>query len=196
MTRDENHTAEDADLVRDTLDGQTEAFRGLVERYSGLVYNVAYGMLHNNEETSDAVQEIFYRAFRGLSGYKPQYPFGVWLRRIAVNYLLDVKKKKRIRTVSLDEPVDEDSGPREYADDIPSAHEQLLDRQQEEQIRRAITQLREKYRVVMVLRHFEDMSYEDIAETLGCPVGTVMTRLHRARQRLAEVLSTELEGVR
>ena len=196
MTRDESHTADDRDLVRETLDGRTEAFRGLVERHSGMVYNVAYGMLHSSEDTGDAVQEIFYRAFRGLSGYKPQYPFGVWLRRIAVNYLLDVKKKRRIRTVSLDEPVDENSGPREYADDDPSAREHLDDRQQEERIRQAVADLPEKYRTVMVLRHFEEMSYEDIAETLGCPVGTVMTRLHRARQRLADVLSTELEGRR
>ncbi|MFH1743109.1 MAG: sigma-70 family RNA polymerase sigma factor [bacterium] len=194
MTRREQVKPDDGDLVRETLSGRTEAFRELVERYSGMVYNVAYGMLTDQEETKDAVQEIFYRAFRGLAGFRTEYPFSVWLKRIAVNYLLDVRKKKRLRTVSIDDPGKEDLPPREIPAKEPTVLENLVENQRENLVRRTVAHLPAKYRIVIVLRHFEEMTYEEIAETLGCPLGTVMTRLHRARKHLAELLTPMLEG--
>jgi RNA polymerase sigma-70 factor (ECF subfamily) len=193
VNRGEEGKPDDHELVRETLAGRTEAFRTLVERYSGLVYNVAYGMLHNAEESRDAVQEVFYRAFRGLAGFRSQYPFGVWLRRIAVNYMLDLRKKRRLPTVFMDDLGNEGQSPVEFPDEGRSALESLLEQEQEERVRETVANLPPKYRIVIVLRHFEDMSYEEIAKTLGCPLGTVMTRLHRARQRLADLLIPSLE---
>lgn len=192
VTKGEQKLPEDNDLVRETLAGRTEAFRTLVERYSGMVYNVAYGMLSNAEETKDAVQEIFYRAFRGLAGFQTRYPFGVWLRRIAVNYLLDLRKKRRLPTIFMEDMGNEDQSPIEFPDNGGSALDSLLEQEREKMVRETVAKLPHKYRIVIVLRHFEDMTYEEIAETLGCPLGTVMTRLHRGRQRLADLLIPSL----
>ncbi|HPA48217.1 MAG TPA: sigma-70 family RNA polymerase sigma factor [bacterium] len=192
MSGGEQRNTEDLDLIRKTLSGHTESYRILVERHSGMIYSIAYGMTHHREEAQDAVQEIFYRAFRGLSGFRPEYPFGAWIKRIAINYLLDLRKKKRPVTVSL-EDCGGDSAIHEISEDTPSARERLNERQREVSIRNAVAALPAKYRIVVVLKHFEEMSCEEIAESLGCPLGTVMTRLHRGRQKLAEALGPILE---
>jgi RNA polymerase sigma-70 factor (ECF subfamily) len=107
--------------------------------------------------------------------------------------MLDLRKKRRLPTVFMGDLGNEEQSPVEFPDEGRSALESLLEQEQEERVRETVANLPPKYRIVIVLRHFEDMSYEEIAKTLGCPLGTVMTRLHRARQRLADLLIPSLE---
>lgn len=178
---------DDAYWIDRVTRGEREAFRVLVERYHAMVYGIAMSMTRNPESAQDAVQEVFYRAYRKLSAYNPQYPFGVWLRRITVNHLLDQRKKKRVDTVSM--TTDEGTAI-DVADggETPRCRQYRSDR--EEMVLEAIQTLPDKYRMVLMLRHFEDLSYEEIAKTLSLPLGTVMTQLHRARAQLANALQS------
>ena len=115
-----NGTQDDTFYVDKVLRGDSEAFRALVERYHKMVFGIAYNMTRNQESAQDTVQEVFYRAFRKLDRYNPVYPFGVWIRRITVNYLLDQRKKKKLNAVSMTTEDDDtwdiedtDSSPRE-----------------------------------------------------------------------------------
>ncbi len=180
-------TQDDTVYIDRVLNGDADAFRELVNRYNGLIYRIAYSMVGNDEEARDAVQESFYRAFRSLSSYKSTWPFGAWLRRITVNYLLDQRKKKRLPLASL---TMDDSGEAEL--DIPdhstNPREEHGKTEQRQQVMMAMNQLPDKYRMILALRHFEQLSYEEISETLSLPLGTVMTNIHRARKKLAEML--------
>ncbi|RJP23946.1 MAG: sigma-70 family RNA polymerase sigma factor [Candidatus Omnitrophota bacterium] len=175
----------DAVHITRVLDGDTEAFRELVARYNGLIYRIAYSMVGNEEEARDAAQEVFYRAFRALKSYNPTWPFGAWLRRITVNYMLDQRKKKKVQTVSItmDETVELD-----VPDSAMNPREKRRQSEQNRSVWEAMNQLPDKYRMILSLRHFENLSYEEISETLSLPLGTVMTNIHRARKKLAEML--------
>ncbi|MDX9755258.1 MAG: RNA polymerase sigma factor [bacterium] len=171
--------------IEEVVHGNRDAFRPLVERYHGTVYRIAYSMCGNAEEAQDAVQEVFYRAFRNLKSYQPQWAFTTWIRRITVNYMLDQRKKKKVKTQSI---TTEDDQVIEIPDNQYDPRREYYDREKNRLVLDAINQLPNKYREVLVLRHIENMSYEEIAQSLSLPLGTVMTHLHRARGKLAELL--------
>ncbi len=175
----------DAFYISQVLEGDVEAFRELVSRYNGLIYRIAYSMVGNEEEAKDAVQETFYRAYRSLNSYNPGWPFGAWLRRITVNYLLDQRKKKNVNTVSI---TTEESNEIDLPDKNYNPREVQGQQEQQQKIMEALKKLPDKYRLILTLRHFENLSYEEISETLSIPLGTVMTNIHRARKKLAEAL--------
>lgn len=181
-----NDQHEDVYFIDQVLRGNREAFRSLVERYHGLVYSIAYSMTRNKETAQDTVQETFYRAFRNLSAYNSVYPFGAWVRRIAVNYILDQRKKKKVNAVSM--TTEDDMTIAISSEELDPRMEQLSG-EREQTVLKAIARLPEKYRMILMLRHYEELTYEEIAETLSLPLGTVMTQLHRARNQLAELLS-------
>lgn len=172
-------------IVERVLNGDREAFRELVEKYQGTVYRIAYSMCGNAEEAHDTVQEVFYRAFRNLASYQTQWAFTTWIRRITVNYMLDQRKKKRVLTQSI---TTEDDTVMDFTDETHDPRKDFMEEQKQKMVFNAINQLPEKYREVLVLRHIEDLSYEEIAQTLAMPLGTVMTHIHRARTKLAELL--------
>ncbi|MDP8244847.1 MAG: sigma-70 family RNA polymerase sigma factor [Candidatus Hinthialibacter antarcticus] len=182
-----NEPNSDGVVIRQVLQGDRNAFRTLVERYHGMVYHVAYGMCRNAESAQDAVQEVFYRAFKRLEQFKPEQTFGAWVRRITVNYMLDQYKKKKLPTESMVNPEGET---REFADDPElTPREELLTQDRDETILAAIQELPDKYKAILILRHFEDLSYEEIAQEVELPLGTVTTQLHRARNMLAQRLN-------
>jgi RNA polymerase sigma-70 factor (ECF subfamily) len=176
----------DLHTIEQVLAGNQDAFRALVETYHNTVYRIAYGMCGNAQEAQDAVQEVFYRAYKNLRGYQPQWAFTTWLRRITVNYMLDQKKKRRVQTSSM---TMEDTTVLEVSDDNhPSPQQHIFQGEQQNLVLQAINELPPKYREVLVLRHIEQLSYEEISDTLELPLGTVMTHIHRARAKLAEKL--------
>lgn len=180
-----NEPNDDGRVIMAVLAGNRDAFRELVERYHQMVYRVAYGMCYNADAARDASQEVFYRAFKRLEQFDVNQSFGAWIRRITVNYMLDQYKKKRVPT----EPMTNDDGElRDLPGDAPDPRDEALASQRDERIWAAIDELPEKYRAILVLRHFEDLSYDDIADALGLPLGTVTTQLHRARHMLAKRL--------
>lgn len=180
-----NQPLDDAAVVKTVLEGNREAFRALVDSYSGIVYRIAYSMVGNPDEAKDVVQEVFYRAYRALESYNPERPFKAWINRIAVNYVLDQRKKRRIRASSL---TMEDDQVLNVPDSTYDPHREQKRCEREDVVLKAIHQLPDKYQMVLLLRHIEDLSYEEIAQTLSMPLGTVMTHIHRARAKLSEIL--------
>jgi RNA polymerase sigma-70 factor (ECF subfamily) len=169
--------------VEQALAGDTAAFSNLVEAYQKPVYNLAYRMLGNSVEAEDAAQEAFIRAYTRLDTYDPSRKFSSWMLSIASHYCIDVLRRRRMTLLSIEElpPMADVSMPR-------SAHpEHLVARGQvAEKVQQLLGTLPEHYRTPIILRYWYDMSYREIAETMGVTESTVKTRLHRARARLAE----------
>jgi len=188
----------DADLVRQTLCGDTAAYNALVVRYQRQVYNLAYRMLGNAEDAGDLVQETFLRAYGALASFRQDASFLTWLYKIASNLCIDqLRSRKAKGALSLD--VEREEGREPAADARQCAPEDAAIRDAvQEVVQRAILNLPEKYRVVVVMRHLQDMSVEEIARALDLPTGTVKTHLFRAREmlrgRLRSVLEVETDG--
>lgn len=179
-------------LVERCQQGHADAFRELVDRYQARIFNMAYRMLHNREEAEDITQEAFLNVFRAIDSFKGDR-FSPWIYKIASNLCLDYLRRRRLPTVSLDAPVKADMDvAREIADNTSLPEEEALSEALGLDIQRAIDSLPERYRVVTVLRHIEDLTYEEIAEVLGIPLGTVKTRLFRAREMLRARLGDSL----
>jgi RNA polymerase sigma-70 factor, ECF subfamily len=177
-----SHTAE-ADLIEAAKAGDQEAFRHLVERYQGAVYNLAYRMLGSPEEAEDAAQEIFVRLYRQLGRYDPERKFSTWTLAIATNYCIDQLRRRRMQLVPLENIIPwaraRDAGPEGEA----------LSRESRDEVQRLLKDLPEKYRAPLVLRYWEELSCAEIAEILGVPEGTVKTQIHRARKALGKMLA-------
>lgn len=175
--------ASDRLLVEQTRGGQANAFGELVRRYQTSVYNVCYRVLGDSAEAEDLTQEAFLRAYRRLGSYDIERPFGPWMRRVAANLCLNSLQRRNPPTVDLDEEFDRDAGGE------PRMAEAVADRRAEaERIRGALRVLPPHYRMVIELRHYQDMSYEDIASALGLSLPEVKTRLYRARRAMANLL--------
>lgn len=168
--------------IQQTRQGDAEAFARLVEAYQTPVYNLAYRMLGNAAEAEDAAQETFIRAYTRLDTYDPARKFSSWLLAIASHYCVDVLRRRRINYLSLD-----DLPPMiELAMPPTTQPEQVVVRRQDASaVQELLNALSPDYRTPVILRYWYDMSYREIAETVGVSEGTIKTRLHRARARLA-----------
>ena len=188
----------DAEIVRQTLCGNTAAYNGLVLRYQRQVYNLAYRMLGNAEDAGDLVQDTFLRAYSALAKFRQDASFLTWLYKIASNLCIDqLRSRKAKGALSLEVELEEGREP--ASDDRNSAPEDRAIREaMQEILHREILNLPEKYRVVVVMRHLQEMSVEEIADALELPTGTVKTHLFRARDmlrgRLRSVLEMETDG--
>jgi RNA polymerase sigma-70 factor (ECF subfamily) len=168
---------DDGDLVERSLRGNAEAFRPLVERYQKVLFTVALRMLGDREDALDAAQSAFAKAYEKLPSYDRRHKFFSWLYRILVNECLNVRRAQRERA-----PLDPElAGP-----DNPQRSAALA--QLRTQVQAALAQLSKEQREVIVLRHFAEMSYEEIEEALAIPEKTVKSRLYEARQRLGPLL--------
>lgn len=183
----------DEQLIRDALAGDQSAYKELLARHRQSIYHVIFKIVRSNEEAADLVQETFMKAFGSLASYRFEYRFSTWLYKIAANNAIDHLRKKRIEALSLDRPMQTRDG--EVAIEIPdwsqNPEEDLYRKRRAVTIGEAIETLPPKYREVIVLRHQQDRSYEEIAEQLHIPVGTVKARIFRAR----ELLKKKLKGV-
>ncbi len=174
----------DEELVRQIQRGNASLFNVLVERYQGRIYGLVLGMTHHREDAMDLAQEVFLKAYKSLASFKGQSNFYTWLYRIAVNTTIDFRRRgKAGQTFStFDERMKEIPG----YEDPPDR--KVMNRELRSALQAALDALPEEQRVVMVLREIEELSYQDIADTLQCSIGTVMSRLHYARKRLREIL--------
>jgi RNA polymerase sigma-70 factor (ECF subfamily) len=171
----------DRDLAIRARRGEAEAFGELVSRYQTSVFNVCYRLLGERREAEDLAQEAFIRAYQRLDSFDADRPFGPWMRRVAANVCLNRLQQTTPEVVPLDEERDED--PLESPE---TAREQT---ERAEVLRNALINLPAHYRSVVELRHFQEMSYEEIAATLKLPLSDVKSHLFRARKLLAEKLS-------
>ncbi|HOG47812.1 MAG TPA: sigma-70 family RNA polymerase sigma factor [Anaerolineae bacterium] len=171
-------------LAQRALAGDQAAFAELVHAYQGPVYNLAYRMLGTAAEAEEAAQETFVRVYRRLDTYDPQLKFSSWILSIASHYCVDRLRRRRIVPLSLEE---EQVEPREPADEAPERR--LLAAEREQEIQGLLAQLPEAYRIVLVLRYWHDLSYQEIANTLGTSESAIKAKLHRARESMAQHLA-------
>ena len=187
---------DDRTLVERILGGDRDLFTTLVGRYEKRLINYVYRITHRYEEAHDLAQEIFVKVYLALDRYDPKYQFSTWLFRIAQNSAIDALRKKSISEVPLSRPLtdEEPSGKeREFADDGISPYRALKNKQLSASIDHAVAQLPSDYRELIQLRHFAELSYEEIASMKKLPLGTVKNKLFRARNLLKESLGSFVE---
>ncbi|MCW2277455.1 sigma-70 family RNA polymerase sigma factor [Heliophilum fasciatum] len=179
-------------LVQQAQQGNTAAFEQLVVRYQHQVYALSYSLAGNYADAQDLAQETFVKAYGALGSFRLEADFGTWLHRIAVNTWINMQRKmKRTSALSLDEPLTLGSGEvqRELAATAENPEEILESKEFQSTVRHALMQLSEEHRAVLVLREVQGYSYEEVAQILDCTLGTVKSRINRARQALKEKLS-------
>lgn len=179
-----NH--EDAELVRKSLTGDQRACRDLVLRYQRPVFSVLMRVVRRAEDAEDLAQETFVRMFRALDRYDPERPFTAWLFTIATRLAIDHLRRRRVQTVSLTvtQPGSTEERDIDVEDPGLKPDEVTSNAEEERSTQDLIDSLPEHYRIVVLLRHQQDLSYEEIAQALNLPLGTVKARIHRARELL------------
>lgn len=182
---------EDAELLSRCLAGDEKAYRELVERHKGQVFSLALRMVRQAQDAEDLTQETFVRMFRAIDRYDPARPLGAWLYTIATRLCIDHIRRRRVRPVSMFQEDDEgDVRIIEAEDPGLKPDEAFVHGDEERRATQLIDSLPPHYRIVVILRHQKDLSYEEIAEALNLPLGTVKARIHRARA----LLKDRLEG--
>ena len=166
----------------------------MLKKYKQSVYHLVYRMVHDVQEAEDLTQECFIKAFNSLTQFNEEYAFSTWLYKIATNNCIDYFRKRKLQTYSLDKPIQyKDS---EIKHEIPdpdlNPEKSILADERHAIIQEAISTLPEKYHTAIVLRHNDERSYEEIAEILDLPLGTVKARIFRAREMLNKALKNRL----
>lgn len=179
---------EEAALITSARSGDQDAFSVLVHLHQRQVYNLALRMLRDVDEASEATQEVFLAAWQGLRSFRGDARFATWLYRIAYNHCLKLMEHRRRDAVARAELAAESARENSPAGALSAHHALDAERQMCERVRGEIANLPPKYRVVLVLRHLQDLSYEEMAEVMRVPIGTVKTQLFRARALLKERL--------
>ena len=179
-------------LINQALTGDQKAYQTLFVAHRQAIFHIIMKIVRNNEEAQDLVQETFIKAFGSLKSYNPTYRFTTWLYKIAANSSIDFIRKRKLQTYSLDRPLDTRDGQVniEVADMSYHPERDLSAKRQKISIAEAIESLPSKYREVIIKRHQEDKSYEEIASLLRVPVGTVKARIFRARELLKKKLKS------
>ena len=191
MSDKDHSSAEDPALVRAAQAGDMAAFEELVARHRDKIYGRAYSMMRNEEEAVDLSQEAWVKGWQRLKQFQGDASFGTWMTRIVINLCLDqLRKQKRQRTESI-EAMDQDSGgvERQMPVVIVNPTEGLEQAEVRQRIDRALNLLSHEHRTVLVLHEFEEMEYKEIARTMNCSIGTVMSRLFYARRKMAVLLA-------
>ncbi len=192
---------EDVILIERALEGDLPAFESLVSRYQTRIVAYAARMLSDHDEAEDVAQETFIKAFRSLDSFRGASSFSTWLYRIATNLCIDrarTKKRRPQQAYSLDEPFDRDdnSGTREIADFSEEPSRGVEREELRRQVRMTVAEMPDKLRAVLVMCDIQGMTYEQIAQVLECPIGTVKSRLFHARADLARRLRPYMNGVK
>jgi RNA polymerase sigma-70 factor (ECF subfamily) len=190
--RARKNRAEDYDLVARAKTNEQSAFARIMEKYRmPLRYHISK-IVHNQEILDDLVQEIFLKAFDNIHTFDTSYAFSTWIYRIATNHSIDYLRKKKLRTLSIDQPVRGKDGDMqiELPDRSPDneTDQELIDKQRRQIIHDAIESLPEKYARIIKMRHIDDQSYQEIADELQLPLGTVKAHIFRARELLNKYL--------
>jgi RNA polymerase sigma-70 factor (ECF subfamily) len=182
----------DYTLVRNAIEnGDQKAYAELMSRYKDSIYFMLLKMVNNRDDADDLTIEAFGKAFKNIRQYTPDYAFSTWLFKIATNNCIDFIRKKRKQTFSIDKGIETDDGG-ELNIDIrssqPDPEENLMKKQKVLMMRDVVERLKPRYRKLVELRYFQERSYEEIAEELNLPLGTVKAQLFRAREFLYQIM--------
>ena len=172
------------------IQGNQEAFTQVVETYQNPVYNLCYRMLGNPQAAEDAAQETFWRAYSNLKRYDPKRSFATWLLSIAAHYCIDQQRRKKLPTMDLDEIIEFNA-----KDPGPNPEKATIETEFSEDVQRQLAELNEKDRAVLILRYFYECSEDEISNVLSITKSAVKSRLHRARQHMAEQWTNSQENL-
>ena len=181
----------DLELVQRAIDGDQSAYGELMDRYRESIYFMMLKMVKNTDDADDLTIEAFGKAFNRLKQYSPNYAFSTWLFKIASNNCIDFIRKKRIKVTSMDSGVKTEDGDTVYFDaksNTKDPEEHIMHKQKVLMMRDVVSKLKPRYRILVEKRYFEELSYEEISEELGLPLGTVKAQLFRARDFLANMM--------
>ena len=200
MTQPTAPSPADIEIQRDEADvararaGAVAAFEALMARHQATVFNLCLWILSDRDEAADAAQDAFIRAYRHLKKFRGDCAFGSWVSRIAVNVARDALKKKRVRPRDFSSLESEDGPDFDPHDETArSAPEEIARRERQIAVRRALAQVPENYRTALILFDLQGRSYEECAAILQVPMGTVKSRLSRARAALRDALGADRE---
>ena len=182
----------DVELVAAALSGEQRAYGKLMERYRDSIFFMVQKMINNREDADDITMESFGKAFSSLDKYNSDYAFSTWLYRIAINNCIDFSRKKRIDIISIDNPNDDNEGnkkPQDYETDALDPEENYMKQQRVLMMQNVLSQINSKYRKLIEMRYLQELSYDEIAEKLDMPLGTVKAQLFRAKDLLSNILN-------
>ncbi|MEM7102546.1 MAG: sigma-70 family RNA polymerase sigma factor [Bacteroidota bacterium] len=186
---------EDYDLVKRAVNySDQQAYSELLKRYRDSIFHMMLKMVHNREDADDLTLEAFGKAFRRLDSYSPKYAFSTWLFKIAINNAIDFIRKKRLHLLSIDDSMMSDSD-QSYSSNLRSntldPEQKYIRDQKLVMTRRLLERLSHKYRLMIELRFFEELSYDQISKELNIPLGTVKAQLFRAKEILSNLAKTQ-----
>ncbi len=185
---------EDSELIRSAVKGDQKAFQRLMDKYQPAIYHVISRMINDRTEVHDLTQETFVKAFSSLKSFNHTYAFSTWIYKIASNTCIDHLRKKKLQTFSIDQQAGSEGD--EYSYELPDAtyraDKEIITDQRSQLVIRAIESLPEKYRDVIILRHLEEKNYDEIADILDLPLGTVKAHIFRGRELLYKQLRKKI----
>ena len=183
-------------LIEESRKGNVDAFEELIKGYKKSAYNIALRVMRNAEDAEDASQEALIKIFKNISSFNMESTFKVWMYRVVVNTCIDFKRRKNVNALSIDETLDLGSG-REIQREIPDESnnpDALIERNYSTQlVNDAINMLEDDFKTIIILRDIKGFTYDEISQILSCNLGTVKSRLSRARKRLKELLENEMK---
>jgi RNA polymerase sigma-70 factor (ECF subfamily) len=187
--------AEDLILIDEALRGKQASYEKLMKKYYQLIYNLVYRMISRKEDVEDLTQEAFIKAFNSLHNFDRQFAFSTWLFKIATNNAIDYLRKKKLATFSIDKDFDSDDNDMKF--EIPDNDYKpdriIIDEQMRKVLDDAIDSLPSKYKQVIVMRHKQEKEYEEIAQELNIPLGTVKAHIFRGREMLNRFLKDKIK---
>ena len=175
-----------------------ESFEEILYRYQSIIYNISYRFAGSSEDAEDMTQEVFIKIFRNINSFQFKSKLSTWIYRVTTNTCLDIVKRKKdnMTAFSLDDNLEDGEGKllsSEIADSRPTPDKQAEQHEIKNAVNKAISQLPEDYRAVVILRDIHGLPYDDIAEIVDCSVGTVKSRISRGRRKLREILLKDRE---
>lgn len=185
-------------LVIRAKDGDQKAYAELMQRYKDSIFFMALKMVNNKDDAMDLTVETFGKAFENIEKYKPDFAFSTWLFRIATNNCIDFIRKKRLNVVSFQTISDEDRDDKQLqiASDSLNPEQTSIKKQESEKLKSIVEQLPQRYRTLIVLRYYDEQSYEEIAQQLDLPLGTVKAQLFRARDLMSNIMNRKKKNLR
>lgn len=180
---------EDDEFISQAKKGDQKAYKKIMEKYQTPLYYHVLKMVKNREQVEDLVQEAFMKAFKNLESYNTEYAFSTWLYRITTNHTIDYLRKRKLNTTSIHNPIKTKDGEVEIEISGQSQTDrEIIKKERKKIINDAILNLPEKYKTVIEMRHLQELSYQEIADQLDLPLGTVKAHIFRAREMLYKAL--------
>lgn len=185
-------------LVIKAKDGDQKAYAELMQRYKDSIHFMALKMVNNKDDAMDLTVDTFGKAFENIENYKPNFAFSTWLFRIATNNCIDFIRKKRLKMVSIQKLSEEESNDKQFdiVSDTLNPEQNAIKKQETEKLKNIVEQLPQRYRILITLRYYDEQSYEEIAQQMDLPLGTVKAQLFRAKDLMSKIMNQDKKNFR